>query len=112
MKKLLILAAAVLMLAGCGVGGYSIASGKLASSKLSVTAPAAYAITVHVDDNIYNISTVKTSAFKNKVDLKETAKNTIKVEPGTHEVKIYIGDRRVYSKKHVFSDGEQKVIEL
>lgn len=112
MKKLLILAAAVLMLAGCGVGNYSVSSGKADASELSITAPTKYAVKVCIDDNTYDVETVKTSAFKTKKDIKKTAQNTIKVEPGTHEVKIYKGENQVYSKKHVFSNDEHKVIEL
>jgi len=112
MKKIPVFAAAVLLLAGCGVGNYSVSSGKSDAAELSVTAPAQLAVKICVDDKVYSVETVKTSSFKSKRDIKKTAQNTIKVEPGTHDVKIYQGENLVYSKKHVFSNDEHKVIEL
>lgn len=112
MKKLLILAAAVLMLAGCGVGNYSVTSGKSDASELSITAASKYGVKVCIDDNTYNVETVKTSSFKTNRNIKKTSQNTIKVAPGTHDVKIYQGENLVYTKKHVFSNDEHKIIEL
>jgi len=112
MKRILVLAATAILLAGCGVGNYSVSSGKTDAAELSVTAPEKYAVKVCVDDNTYDIETVKASGFKTKRDIKKTAKNTIRIEPGTHEIKIYQGDNQVYTKKHVFSNDEHKVIEL
>lgn len=112
MKKILTIVAAVLLLAGCGVGNYSTSSGKSDSAALSVNAISAYMVTVNIDGQDYAVETVKTVSYKTKSTIKKTAQNTIKLAPGTHEVKIYKGTELVYSKKHVFSNGEHKVIEL
>ena len=44
--------------------------------------------------------------------IKETAINTIVVEPGQHEVRIVIGGTEAYNAKVFLSNTEHRVIEL
>ena len=82
--------------------------------KLSFTAPEFenLDIVVKVDDSKYDVSTVKQKAYKRDRDIKQTANNTIKLTPGTHQISVQFNDSEIYNRKVFLSAGETKVIEL
>ena len=112
MKKILIAAITVLLLAGCGVGNYSVTSGKADEGAISFTSAKSMPITVTIDNSTYELSSVKDKQWKTDRKIKETAKNTLKVTPGAHDVKVLIDGDEVFSKKLFISASEHKVIEL
>ena len=113
MKKLIFAAmASVLLLSGCGVGNYSISSGKADESAISFTSPKAEDIVVTIDGASHQVKSVKTKTFKTDRKIKQTAQNTIRIAPGTHEVKVEKEGQPVFSKKLFLSASEHKVIEL
>lgn len=112
MKKILIALFSVLVLSSCGVGSYSTSGGKADEAAISFTSLKATPLVVTIDNDVYHVSSVATSNFKKKKDLKATAANTIRILPGTHDVKVYIDDYEVFSKKIFISTSEQRVIAL
>lgn len=112
MKKLIIAAIALLSLASCGVGNYSVTSGKGDAAAISFTTPKTTPIVVTVDDNTYTLDSVKDKAWKTDRKIKPTAKNTIKTTPGAHDVKVEMNGQVVFTKKVFLSADEHKVIEL
>ncbi len=100
------------MLCSCGVGSYSISSGKADEGTLSFVSESKTPITVTVDGTAYDIHTVKTKAWRKDRNIRQTALNTIVTTPGTHDVVVKISGKEVYSKKVFISAQEHKVIEL
>ena len=112
MKKLMIIAAFTMLLTGCGVGNYSVQSGVEDASFISFTDDVKQDITVTVDDQTYLLKTVRQKAYKSGRNIKQTALNTIKIDPGQHEVKVMLDGADVFDKKIFVSTGEHKIIEL
>lgn len=112
MKKIIFISLFSLILAGCGVGTYSVQSGVEDASYLSFTDDVKQEITVNVDDKTYTLETVKTKAYKSGRNIKMTALNTIKLTPGQHDIKVMINGSEVYSHKVFISAGETKIVEL
>ena len=112
MKKLMIIAAFTTLLAGCGVGTYSVQSGVKDAAFISFTDDLKQDITVNVDNQTYTLQTVKQKAYKSGRNIKQTALNTIKTTPGQHEVKVMLNGNQVFKKKIFLSTGETKIIEL
>jgi len=113
MKKFLILALSLILFAGCKTGSYSISSGKADGAAISFTSPKAAPITVVIDERTYTIKTVATNAIKKKTVFKPSAENTIKLTPGTHDVKVIDEKGQVYySKKLFLSNQEHRMIEF
>lgn len=112
MKKIMIFLLGALLLTGCGVGTYSVSSGKEDKSELSFTFKDKADITVTVDNDTFNIQTVKDKVYKKNRDIKKTSLNTISLTPGTHEVKVVKNGTEVFNKKLFLSNAEHKVIEL
>lgn len=77
MKKLFVFAAFIITLTGCGVGTYSVQSGVEDAAFISFTDDVKQAIVVSVDNNTYNVETVKQNAYKSGRNIKQTALNTI-----------------------------------
>ena len=112
MKKVLAIAVLLLAMASCGVGTYSVASGKSEQASVSFVAQTTYPITVTVDGTAYEVNTVKLKDWRTDRRIKQTAKNTIKMEPGKHEI-IVTSDGNEVLKDVVFvSNNERKIIEL
>lgn len=114
MKKLLILLAATVLFASCGVGSYTVVTGKADQAELSVAAPSSKPIKIVVDqkDN-YQVSTVKTKDWMKDRKIKKTVQNTITLTPGKHAVKIFSENgTELYSKTLYLGTNEHKVIEL
>ena len=113
MKKILFAIISLFLFCGCGVGTYSLSSGKADVAELSFIDATEYAIVVDIDEtNKYEISTIKEKAYKSGRDIKNTALNTLKLTPGKHLVKVSVAGKSVYSKQIFVSAGEHKIIEL
>ncbi len=112
MKKFFGIIIFAVLLTSCGVGSYSVSSGKADGGELSFTFDKTTEIVVFIDNNTYNICAVKDKAYKKDRKIKKTSQNTIRVSPGSHEVKVIISGNEVYSKKVFISTSEHKIIEL
>lgn len=112
MKKILFFLLGSLLLTSCGVGNYSVSSGREDKSELSFTFSRKADITVMVDSDTYYIQTVKDKAYKTNRNIKKTSQNTIILNPGAHDVKVVKDGEEVFSKKLFLSNAEHKVIEL
>ena len=113
MKKILFAVISLFLICGCGVGTYSLSSGKADVAELSFVANEAYGIVVEIDNsNKYELSTIKEKAYKSGRDIKNTALNTVKLVPGKHLVKVSVADKSVYTQHIFVSAGEHKIIEL
>lgn len=112
MKKLFAIAVSVALLAGCGVGTYSVQSGVENAAFISFTDGVKQGIVVSVDNHTYNLETVKHKAYKSGRNIKQTALNTIKLTPGQHNVTVTLDGNKIYSHKVYLSTGETKIIEL
>ena len=76
MRKLFVIAVSVVLLAGCGVGTYSVQSGVENAAFISFTDDVKQEIVVSVDNHTYNLETVKQKAYKSGRNIKQTAQNT------------------------------------
>ena len=112
MNKFFLIAVFSMFLAGCGVGTYSVQSGLEDAAYISFTDDSKQSITVNIDNNTYNVNTVKYKAYKSDRNIKQTTKNTIKLTPGQHNVSVMLDGNEVYSRKVFLSTGETKIIEL
>lgn len=112
MKKILIASFISLLLTGCGVGNYTVSSGKSDEGALSFTSAKAENIIVSVDNATYEIESVKDKAYRTDRKIKQTANNTVRVASGTHNVKVEKDGQVVFSKQLYISASEHKIIEL
>ncbi len=114
MKRLIVIAACFMatLLAGCGVGTYSVSSGSADESYVTFVSGSAYDIDVNIDGQTYTCKTVKEIPHKQRRDIKKTAQNTITVKPGSHTVKVTVSGNEVYSQKIFVSAQESKIIKL
>ena len=112
MKKMIIAILGALMLTGCGVGSYSVSSGKADEGMISFVSEAKTPVTVTIDNNSFDVYTVKTKAWRKDRNIKKTAQNTIFLAPGQHNVVVSMNGKEVCNKKVFISTQEHKVIEL
>lgn len=113
MKRLVLLTIVVLLFVGCGVGVYSVSSGKADVAMLSFAAQKKQAIIVDVDGKQYQIETVKFKAYKTDRKIKETAMNSIRLQAGQHEVTVIDKDgNSIFEKTIILSASEHRIIEL
>lgn len=112
MKKMIIAILGALMLTGCGVGSYSVSSGKADEGMISFVSEAKTPVTVTIDNNSFDVYTVKTKAWRKDRNIKKTAQNTIFLTPGQHNVVVSMNGKEVCNKKVFISAQEHKVIEL
>lgn len=116
MKKtlfsIIIALTSTLLLNNCGVGTYSVTSGKSDEAGISFTSAKAMDITVIIEESSYEISTVKDKAYKADRKIKETANNTIRIKPGTYNVKVLVEGTEIFAKKLFLSASEHRIIEL
>ena len=99
MKKLFFAAIMALIFTSCGVGSYSVSSGVADQGAVSFVSKKSFPITVIIDGKEYNVMSVKDKAYKADRKIKRTAKNTIKVSTGQHEIKVMAANDIIYSKK-------------
>lgn len=114
-KMMIVLLAAVLFVTGCGVGTYSVSTGKADTGFLSFTTveKKSYPILVTVDGKNYEINAVKQKAYRTSDrNIKETSLNTISIVPGTHTVKVFRNGEEIYSKTLFVSAQEHKLVDL
>lgn len=115
MKRMILSLAVVLsalLLSGCGVGTHSVTSGKEDVAGLVFTDNVKRVITVTIDGKDYNTQTIKVKGYKPGMNIKNTAINTIKIEPGQHSLIVRSGDGELFKKRIFVSTGENKVINL
>lgn len=94
----------------CG-GTYSVATGVDDTAQLSFSAASSYDVTVQIDGETYQMSTVKKSAIQGR-KMNATAKNTITIGTGKHQIKVSHKGQEIYSKEIFVSTGQHKIIEL
>lgn len=112
MKRFIIAAIAALIFTSCGVGNYTVSSGKADECALSFVSAKAADIVVYVGNDTYRIQSVKDKAYRTDRKIKATAQNTIKLAPGTHDVKVECNGQVVFTKKLFISASEHKIVEL
>ena len=112
MKKIIISIIGALILTSCGVGSYSISSGKADEGMISFVSESKTPITVTIDENSYNVFTVKTKAWRKDRNIKKTVQNTIFITPGQHNVIVNMNGKEVCNKKVYISTQEHRIIEL
>lgn len=114
MKKILVLiAAAALFLTGCGVGNYTVVTGKADEALLSFSSNSKLpGIVVTIDGTDHTLEAVRSNSFKTNRDIKTTSRNTLTITPGAHDIAVKVGENQIYSKKIFVSAQEHKVIEL
>ena len=112
MRKILIIVLLSVFMASCGVGSYSITTGIADESSISFVTDKKQEILVTVDNQQYNVETVKLKDYRKDRSLKRTVKNTIEMTPGQHDVKVTLDGSVIYTQKIFVSAGENKVIEL
>ena len=99
-------------MASCGVGSYTVTTGLADEASISFVTDKVQNIIVAIDGQQYNVQTVKLKDYRKDRSIKRTVENTIGVTPGTHEVKVTLNGKEVYTHKVFVSTGESKVIEL
>lgn len=114
MRKFILTLLSAAALTACGVGTYSISSGKADEACLSFADAEGAAVTVRIDGTDYQVSAVKEKAWRKdrNRNIKATAGNTLYLSPGKHNVEVYRGTEKVLSKTVFISAGEHKVIAL
>lgn len=112
MKKMILMAVSSLLLCSCGVGTYSLSSGKQDEGMISFVCVSKTPVIVTIDDNTYSLHTVKTKAWRRDRKIKKTAKNTIFLAPGQHDVVVMSGREVIFRKKLFISTREHKIVEL
>ena len=112
MKKILFALLGVLMFSACGVGSYSVASGKADEGMISFISKSKTPITVTIDNTSHHLYTVKTKAWQKDRKIKKTAQNTVFLAPGQHDVVVTMNGKEVCNKKVFVSVQEHRVVEL
>lgn len=112
MRKLFIITLFTLLLSSCGVGTYSVSSGKSDDGYVCVIDDVKQDIVVKIDDKEYNVETIKTKTYKSGRDIKKTALNSVRVQVGQHQVDVMVNGKVVLSRKVLISTGETKILEL
>ena len=97
---------------GCGVGNYSLSSGKADQAQISFTDIKSYKIEVLIDGIKHNIDTVKDKGYKTNRNIKKININAVAITPGKHTVEVYVNGAKVYSKLIFISTNEHRIIEL
>ncbi len=112
MKRIILLLITAIAVYGCGVGTYSVSSGKEDVASLSFTAAVTTPLVVVVDDTEYSVNAVKQKAYKADRKIKATAYNTITITPGKHNVRVLSNGQEVYNKTLFISTSEHRIIDL
>ena len=112
MRKILLIALVSLFMVSCGVGSYSITTGIPDESSISFVTDKKQEIIVTVDNQQYNVETVKLKDYRKDRSLKRTVENTIEITPGQHDVKVTLDGNVIYTQKIFVSAGENKVVKL
>lgn len=114
MKKILIAitAAVLLCLTSCG-GVYSVSGGKADAAEISFVANNTTDIIVTIDQNDYQLQTVKEKVYRRDKNIKKTANNSITLSPGQHKVIVTNKQgMKIYEHTVFISANQHKVIRL
>lgn len=103
---------AIMVLASCGVGNYSISSGKADQAAIFVTDDSSYDVAITIDGTLYQTKTVKNKAIKKRRNIKQLTKYKIVTTPGRHTVSVTANGQEVYNKTVELSTSETRMIEL
>lgn len=112
MKTKLLIPLTSFLLIGCGVGNYTLSSGKEDSAKLSFVSAKSIEIKVNIDGIEYVANTVKDKSYKSNRNIKDVSQNAIKVNPGKHKIEVYVDSAVVYSQFVFISTNEHRIVEL
>lgn len=112
MRKIVIALVGAIVFSSCGVGSYSVSSGRPDAAAISFTSAEKLPITVSVDGKEYKIETVRTKAYRKDRNIKQTALNTIHVHPGQHDVVVSVSGGKVYDMRLFLSVAEHRIVEL
>lgn len=112
MKRFSLLLLLSLMLTGCGVGVYSVSSGKADSAKITFVDDSSYDIIVKIGNVEHKAQTVKVKSYKSGMNIKKTAINAIGVSTGSHKIEVLSQGKTIYSHSIFISANEHKIIEL
>lgn len=112
MKKLILAFALMLLLGSCGTGSYSVSSGKADEGMISFVSDTQMAVMVTIDNESFNVNTVKTKTWQKNRNIKKTAKNTIYLAPGQHNVTVFKKGEQIWQKPVYVSVQEHKIIKL
>ena len=112
MKRLFtVLLASLLLAVSCGTGKQAAAT-KQEPAMLSFTTPAKEPITVTVDGETYELTSVKTKVWEVDRNIKKTPQNTVFLLAGTHHVLVSREGRTVFDKQVQLGIREHRVINL
>ena len=114
MKKIIlaIVGIAMLTLAGCG-GVQTISGGKADKGEIHFIADKSFDISVHIDNSVYTVKTVKEKSYRRDRNLSKTAQNAISLTPGQHKVIVFdMNGNQIYEHLVFISANEHKVIRL
>ena len=95
---------------GCGV--YSVSSGYADKAAICFVSTNTYDISVNVDNDSYDVTTIKQKSYKRNRDIKKTANNHIALEPGRHKVIVIKDNKEIYNGEVFVSATETKIVEL
>ena len=112
MKKSFLFLLLSLMFTGCGVGAYSVSSGRSDNAKITFVDDSSYGIIVKIDNVEYPTNTVKVKNYKPGMNIKETTQNAIGTSVGKHKVEVLSQGKTIYSHQIFISTNEHKIIEL
>ncbi len=112
MKRFSLLLLLSLMLTGCGVGVYSVSSGKSDSAKMTFVDDSSYDIIVKIDNVEHATQTVRVKNYKSGMNIKKTAIKAIDVSTGNHKIEVLSQGKTIYSRSIFISANEHKIIEL
>ena len=101
-----------LLFTGCGLGMYSVSSGKADCAKITFVDNASYAIIVKVDGVAYDSRSIKVKPYKVGLKNKKIVKHAIEVSTGKHHIEVLSQEGSIYSHQIFVSANEHKIIEL
>lgn len=114
MKNLFVIIAALFLsfMTSCGVGNYSVVTGKEDMASICFVDEKSYDISVTIDGERFETQTIKKKAYKKRRDIKKTANCSLLLTPGRHIVEVYNDNNLLYSKEVFVSPSDVKVVEL
>ena len=112
MKKILFVCLLCFTLFSCGVGTYSVSSGRMNEAAVVFTAKQNCAIKVTIDDVPFNVNAVKNKNWRVDRNIKKSARNEIRVKPGRHQVRVEMNGQEIFCEPLFLSVNETKIIRL
>lgn len=113
MKKYILFLITAFSLANCGVGVYSVSSGKADNGNISFTDSIERDIVVIIDDTQSEpLKTVKQKDYQKSRNIKKTAHNTLMIETGSHTIQVSENGKIILEQKIYITAGEHKIIAL